>query len=100
MKKCSGDLKYLGTCSPKTRKLILKGANSDLIKAIAEAAWTVLSGEVKLTPAQRKRLVKDESILRNLATKQRNLSEKRKVLVSQRGGNVIGFLFNILKQLF
>ena len=63
MKKCSGDLKYLGTCSPKTRKLLLKGANSDLIKDIAEAAWTVLSGEVKLTPAQRKRLVKDKSIL-------------------------------------
>ena len=76
MKKCSGDLKYLGACSPKTRKLILKGANSDLIKSIAEAAWTVLSSEVKLTPAQRKRRVKDESILRNLAPKQRNLSEK------------------------
>ena len=61
---------------------------------------TVLSGEVKLTPAQRRRLVKDESILRQLATKQRNLTDKRKVLASQRGGNVIGSLFNVLKNIF
>jgi len=100
MKHCRGDLHYLGTCSPKTRKLLLKNANGELLKAIAEAAWTVLSGEVKLTPAQRRRLVKDESILRQLATKQRSVADKRKVLTSQRGGNVIGFLFNLLKNIF
>jgi hypothetical protein len=100
MKKCRTDLQYLGKCAPKTRKLLLKNANTDLLKAIAEAAWTVLSGEVKLTPAQRRRLVKDESILKQLATKQRTVAEKRKVVASQRGGNVIGFLFNLLKNIF
>lgn len=100
MRKYRGDLQYLGTCPPKTRKLLLKNVNSELLKAIAEAAWTVLSGEVKLTPAQRRRLLKDESILRQLATKQRTVAEKRKVLTSQRGGNVIGFLFNLLKTIF
>lgn len=100
MKRCRGDLHYLGTCSPKTRKLILKNANGELLKAIAEAAWTVLNGEVKLTPVQRRRLIKDESILKQLATKQRTVADKRKVLTSQRGGNVIGFLFNLLKSIF
>ena len=100
MKRYRSDLHYLGTCSPKTRKLLLKNANTDLLRAIAEAAWTLLSGEVKLTPAQRRRLVKDESILRQLVTKQQNLTDKRKVLASQRGGNVIGFLFNLLKNIF
>ena len=100
MKRYRSDLHYLGTCSPKTRKLLLKNANTDLLRAIAEAAWTVLSGKIKLTPAQRRRLVKDESVLRQLATKQRNLTDKRKVLASQRGGNVIGFLFNLLKNIF
>ena len=100
MKRCRGDLHYLGTCSPKTRKLILKNANGELLKAIAEAAWTVLNGDVKLTPAQKRRLIKDESVLRQLATKQRTVAEKRKVLASQRGGNVIGFLFNLLKNIF
>ncbi len=100
MKRCRGDLHYLGTCSPKTRKLILKNANGELLKAIAEAAWTVLNGDVKLTPAQKRRLIKDESVLRQLATKQRSVAEKRKVLASQRGGNVIGFLFNLLKNIF
>ena len=45
----------------------------------------MLSREVKQTPAQRRRLFKDESVLRQLATKQRNLTEKRKLLASQRG---------------
>ena len=71
-----------------------------MLKASAEASWTVLSGEVNLTPSQRRRLIKDELILRTIATKQRSLGQKRKVLVSQRGGNVIGFQFNILKKLF
>jgi hypothetical protein len=100
MKRYRADLNYLGTCSPKTRQLLLKNANTELLRAIAEAAWTVLSGEVKLTPGQRKRLVKDESVLRQLATKQRSLTDKRKVLSTQRGGNVIGFLFNLLKNIF
>lgn len=100
MKRNRADLEYLGTCTPKTRKLLLKNANTELLRAIAEAAWTVLSGEVKLTPAQRQRLVKDESILRQLATKQRSISEKRKVLSTQRGGNILGFLINILKKIF
>ena len=100
MKRHRTDLHYLGTCSPKNRKLLLKNANTELLRAIVEAAWTVLSGEVKLTPAQRRRLIKDESVLRQLATRQRNLTEKRKVLTSQRGGNVIGFLFNLLKNIF
>ena len=100
MKKCRGDIQYLGQCSPKTRKVILKNANNELVKAIAEAAWTVLSGEVKLTPTQRKRLIKDESVLSLLATKQRSVGQKRKVLATQKGGNVIGFLFNLLKNIF
>ena len=100
MKRHRSDLHYLGTCSPKKRKLLLKNANTDLLRAITKATWTVLSGEVKLTPAQRRRVVKDESILRQLATKQRNLTDKRKVLASQRGSNVIGFLFNLLKNIF
>jgi len=100
MRKFKQDLQYLGNCPPKTRKLLLKNANTELLKAIAEAAWTVLSGEVKLTPTQRRRLVKDESILRQLATKQRTVSQKRKVLSSQRGGNIVGFLFNLLKNIF
>ena len=100
MRKYRGDLQYLGTCPPKTRKLLLKHSNGELLKAIAEAAWTVLSGEVKLTPAQRRRFLKDESILRQLATKQRTVAQKRKVLTSQRGGNVIGFLFDLLKNIF
>ena len=100
MKKCRGDLKYLGECSPKTRKVVLKQANNELIKAIAEAAWTVLSGEVHLTPTQKRRLIKDEAVLRQLATKQRSAVQKRKVISSQRGSNVIGFLFNLLKSIF
>ena len=100
MKKCRSDLKYLGQCSDKTRRLLLKNADAQLIKSLAEAAYAVLDGRVKLSPNQRLKFKRDQSILRQLASKQRTISQKRKVASSQRGGNIIGFLLNALKNLF
>jgi len=100
MKKCKGDLKFLGACSDKTRRLVLKNGDGQLIKSLAEAAYAVLDGRVKLSAIQRSRFKKDQSILRLLASKQRTLAQKRKVVGSQRGGNIIGFLLNAIKNLF
>tara|TARA_B100000586_G_scaffold247745_1_gene204628 strand:- start:399 stop:713 length:315 start_codon:yes stop_codon:yes gene_type:complete len=100
MKKHAADLHLLGSCTPNTRKAILRNADNQLVQAIAEAVWTILEGRVPLSPSQKTRLRKDETILRQIATKQRTPAQKRKVLGSQRGGAVLGFLFNLLKNLF
>ena len=84
----------------KNKKSGSKEAKSELIKAIAEAAWTVLSGEVQLTPTLKRCLFKDDAVIRQLASKQRSAVQKRKVISSQRGSNVIAFLFNLLKSIF
>ena len=45
-------------------------------------------------------LRKDQPTLRNIAAKNRTAAQKRKTLITQKGGNIISFLFNALKTLF
>ena len=98
-KKHRKDLHFLGVCTPKTRKSILKDAETSLINAIQEVVHTVLSNQIPITSAQKKRLVKDKAVLRQLADRSKNVTQKRKILASQKGSGVLGFLFNIVKKL-
>ena len=100
MNKYRGDLHLIGGCTLNTRKLVFKNCDKQLIEAIADAVWTVLEGRVQLTPAQKHRLRKDQPTLRNIAAKNRTVDQKRRTLITQKGGNIIGFLFNALKSLF
>lgn len=100
MNKYRGDLHLIGGCTPNTRKAVFKNCNNELIEAIADAVWTVLDGRIQLTPAQIQRVRKDQPTLRNIAAKNRTAAQKRKTLITQKGGNIISFLFNALKTLF
>ena len=61
LRKHRKDLQFLGVCKPNTRKLILKNAETPLIKAIQEVVHTVLSNEIPITNAKKKRFNKDKS---------------------------------------
>ena len=98
-KKYRKDLHFLGVCTPKTRKSILKNAETPLIKAIQEVVHTVLSNEIPITSAQKKRLIKNKAVLKQLADKSKNITQKRKILGSQKGSGILGFLFNVVKKL-
>ena len=100
MKQCRGDLQLLGQCRPSTRKLILKHCDDKLIQAISDAVYTTLARKIPLSPQQVNRLKKDQTILRQIAAKNRTSKQKRRALATQKGGNIIGFLFNALKSLF
>ncbi len=100
MQQYRGDLHLIGGCTPNTRKAVFKACDNKLIEAIADAVWTVLEGKVPLTPSQRQHIIQEQPILRQIAAKNRTLKQKRKVLTSQRGGNIISFLFNALKSIF
>jgi len=100
MKAYRSDLKLLGECTPSTRKAVFKNCDKDLINAISEAVYSVLDRRVPIQPKQLARLKKDQPILRQIATKRKTVAQKRRLLSSQRGGNIISFLINAIKQLF
>jgi len=79
-------LKVLKSGTPDQRKALIKASSNDLILAICEIVDNVLRGTVKLTPTQRKKLQSYKGQLRKLASKNVAPKEKRKVLVSQKGG--------------
>ena len=70
---------------PKRRKLLLKAATCDEIKAIAECALNLLEHRIKITSAQKRKLKPYKNALRFVSSKQVNLKKKRNIL-EQKGG--------------
>ena len=83
----------LKNASPKLRKSILLAAPDDLIKAIYEIAFNILSGNHKINYKARDELKKYKNHLRKLVQPSRSLTLKRKVLV-QNGGSFLPFLLS------
>ncbi len=67
------------------RQVLLETATPAQIRAVAELALNVLSGNVKLSPKEKKQLSGFKQELRLLANKKLSLRKKRQVIV-QRGG--------------
>ena len=78
-------LKVLNKASAKQRQGIIEGANNELIKAICECALNCLKGNVPLTPAQKKKLIRHKGKLRSLANKKCPIA-KKKAILKQKGG--------------
>lgn len=70
------------------RRNILKHAEPNVIKALAEIAHNILNGNVPLNANVKKRLAVYKKELRALGCSKRKLSSKRKLLI-QRGGAFI-----------
>jgi len=87
-------LKLLVKSTPKRRKTILQAGGRDIIYSLCECCKNVLNGNVNLTPAQKKRLAKYKSPMRQLADRRVNLASKQRIL-SQQGG-FIGPLLGVL----
>ena len=99
MKKYKKDLCFLGRCSHKQRVNYLKSAKPDVINAIGDVVKTVLTGNLPIKPLHRKKLRSRLSTLKQLATKS-GITRKRKILSSQKGGSILGVLWNVIKNLF
>ncbi|MEE8289667.1 MAG: hypothetical protein V3R25_09670 [Nitrosomonadaceae bacterium] len=94
------ELCFLGTCSKKQRDNFVKVAPAQVIHAVGDVANTVLRGKLPIKSQQRKKLRKELSNLKKLALKRGSLAGKRKLLVSQRGGSILGTLWSVIKDLF
>ena len=100
VKRNKAKLCFLQTCSSKDRKYIIKSAKSDLINAIGDVALTTIKGGLSPAPQQRKILRHRMKTLKELATKQRTIAQKKKILSSQQGGAILPILLGLLKDIF
>ena len=100
VKKYCEELKLCAKCTPSTRKVLFKHGDNDFIKAIADATWTTLDGRIPLTPMQIQKLREVQNILRLIASKERTIDQKRRLLCTQKGGNAFNELINIIHEHF
>ena len=78
-------LKLLKKAKAQDRKVILQNANKSLILCLCECIKNILEGNVKLKPAEKKRLARHADILRQVADRKLNTESKRKLLIQQGG---------------
>lgn len=83
LKKNFNFLRYLSTCSPKQRKLLLDGADESQITCLCEICLNILKGNI---PINVKKLKKYKKAIRILAKKSTSLKNKKKILKTQNGG--------------
>lgn len=77
-------LKLLCRAKPALVKAIIKAGDRDLINTLCECSLNVLKGNVRLAPAQKKKLARHKQTLRLLSKKNTSL-QRRKALL-QTGG--------------
>ncbi len=85
-KKQAHTLLSLHKCKPTQRKAMLSSVGNDIIKALSEASYNTLRGNIPLSSAQFRRLKKHKQMMRTMAHKSISLREKRRLLVNQKGG--------------
>ncbi len=74
----------LSHCKLKIRKAILNNADKQLVDAICQCIFNMLSGNIELSPTQKTALLKYRHTMRKLVEKS-SLKNKKKILV-QNGG--------------
>ena len=84
VKKHTNVLRWLNEGKPSDCRIIIKGADKDLVDTLCECGLNVLKGRVPLTPSQKDRLRRYKSVLRRLVQKKTPIKEKKALL--QTGG--------------
>lgn len=84
-------LQALQKLNPTQKLALLRTADKTLVRDICECALNVLLGNVKLSRAQKTRLVQHKQTLRQLAKKQGSWKSKKKILI-QRGNGFLTLL--------
>ena len=70
VKRQASILQALAKAHPHVCKVILKGADKDLLQCLSECAHNILRGNVHLTPNQKAKLTKYKQKIRQVAVKQ------------------------------
>ena len=100
MQEYRNELNLIGNCNRKTQRALFQHAHGDFIRAIVDAIWTTLEGKLQLKPEQLSSVRKNKLTLRCIASKNRTIQQRRRLLCQQRGGNAAINLLNIVKEHF
>lgn len=76
----------------KVSKAIIRNAESDFICSLCDCAYNILNGNVKLTAAHKKTLIKYKKHLRSLVNKKTGLRKKRQILQTGSGAFLAALL--------
>ena len=76
----------LAKANPKVQKHLLKTCDDSCIRLLTQISSNLITGNIHLKPNQRKRLSSFKHILRELRHRGTPISEKRKLLIKQKGG--------------
>jgi hypothetical protein len=102
LKKYGSYLRLLKKVSPKVRKALLnKNCKTEFVNCVCECVKNLLKGNVPLTSAQKRQLVRRKRLLRKILLKKTPLKEKRKII--QTGGflgALLGPIVSVLGGLF
>ena len=100
MKKHRRELCMLGTCSKASRLKYLRSANSNVINAVSDAAHNILRNpRLGIKGAKLAKVRRQKPLLKKIANRRSSVANKRHVL-SQKGGNILGTIWNVIKELF
>ena len=88
-------LRVLQKARKSQRSAIIRHSTDDLVLAICEIVLNVLNGTVKLSSAQRKKLVAYKKVLRSVADRKLKTVSKKRLLV-QKGGFLPAILTPVL----
>ena len=94
MKRNEPLLRLLHKLKPSVVRQVMREAPPDLIKALCECALNVLKGNIKLSPAQLKKLARYKNVLRSLAAKRTSVKKRKTIL--QKGGLIGALLAPVL----
>ena len=75
-------------------------SDDDFILAIVNAVWTTLDGRVKLLPKHRRTIQSVQSVLRQFASRDQSVEERRLNLLTRTGIHAIQTVFKILQTHF
>ena len=96
LKKNFDFLRVLRRANNKQKKALISNANKDLVLCICEIVDNILAGTVRLTPKQKKQLVRYKRTLRQLIDKKVSVDQKKKIIANQTGGFLPAILGPIL----
>ena len=90
-------LSYLRTISPRRQKLLIKGADREILEAFSEICLNLVKQNISLTSRQIERLLPYEEDIYQLSLKRHSLAKKKQII--QKGGFLGALLGTLLPTL-
>ena len=94
------ELYLLATCQRTTARIIFERAPQEFIRAINDAAWTTLTGNLKLSQKDIDDIQSIEPALRHIASRGQTLDNHRILLTTPSGFKDVKVLFSVLQSHF